>query len=93
MLFRIIFRFDADPNPDPHHHFDADPDPAPHLSDANLRLLAFGPSTAPFSASTTLNGYILSLHCAPGRPWLHLELPRTLSFFFTLVRIQIQLFT
>jgi hypothetical protein len=52
------FHFDADPDPtfhfdaglDPNYLFfaDPDPDPAPHENDANLKLLAYRPSTSPF---------------------------------------------
>ncbi len=39
------FHFYADP--DPTFHFGADPDRAPYQRDANLRALAYRPSTAP----------------------------------------------
>jgi hypothetical protein len=55
-VLRIRITFDADAypdlpfdaDPDPNFHFHVDPDPAPHQIYANLRLLAYIPSMAPF---------------------------------------------
>ncbi len=51
--------------PDPTFHFNADPDPdsdpTSHQIYANLRPLVYRPSKAPFWASATLRGFILSL--------------------------------
>jgi hypothetical protein len=42
------FHFDADQDPDPTFYFDTDLDPASHQSVANLRSMAYRPSTPPF---------------------------------------------
>jgi hypothetical protein len=92
ILIRILFHFDADPKSDPTFHSYADPDPTPHLSDANLRLLAYGPSTAPCSASTTLDGYFLSLQASIVPLAVHGFIFSFLrSWTLTSVKIQIQL--
>ncbi len=87
---RIRVTFNADP--DPSTRFNVNSDPAPHRSDANLRLLVYRSSRAPFLASTPP---FVSFYGIP--PRLHLELVKILNFdpnpdlAFTLGRIQILL--
>ncbi len=61
-------------DPDPSSHYDADPDPVPSKRDANPRVLAYSPTTAPFRASMPLLWASTVLHAD-----LHFEPPDLLN--------------
>ncbi len=79
------FHHDADPG----LSFNFDPDLAPHQSDANLRPLAYGPSTPPFRASTALHSFIFEPPHSSWKFWL-IRI-RNWIRFWTLMRIWIRL--
>jgi hypothetical protein len=87
MWFRITFNFAVDV--DPSFHIDADPGATFHFfvdqdlvtrqSDANLRPLVYGPSTAPFWATTVR---LLWGHIRPSFVVLDFDPPHLQNFDF-----------